>query len=209
VRLSERILKRSGELVFDETFAASLPPCEERRIGWIAKWLEGGIKGLSVVDIGCWTGGCLVEADRLGARELLGIDLPGPWLEKAQANLPHARLIASPGLAEVPNEMQDRFDLALLLETLEHVPRGSEPAILRNITKLLRPGGTLVLATPAAGLPALSDPAWWLVGHRHYSARKIYDLAGVAGLVVAGSRYSGNTQDCGATIASHFGNWST
>jgi hypothetical protein len=50
---------------------------------------------------------------------------------------------------------------------------------------VLRPGGVFYLSTPhAAPLPTLTDPAWWLIGHRHYSRRRVAELTQQAGLVV-------------------------
>jgi hypothetical protein len=46
----------------------------------------------------------------------------------------------------------------------------------------LKPGGTFVLSTPFYSLAStISDPAWWLIGHRHYSLVKIRELFSSSG----------------------------
>lgn len=78
------------------------------------------------------------------------------------------------------------------LETLEHLPRGTEAGALRNVASMLAPEGELIMSTPVAGVAALADPAWLLVGHRHYRPVTLEALVCGAGLLVEETRYSGN-----------------
>ena len=68
----------------------------------------------------------------------------------------------------------ESFDKILFLEVIEHLPKNTETQALKEIYRLLKKGGTLVLSTPNdILLTAIFDPAYWLIGHRHY---KINDL---------------------------------
>lgn len=125
---------------------ATLHQINPARVDYIARAC-GGLRGKSVLDVGCG-GGILAEAlARAGAR-VTGLDLAGEALEVARA---HA---AESGLAidylELPveqlaNERPGAFDVVCCLEMLEHVP---EPdSVVRACARLVRPGGDVVFST--------------------------------------------------------------
>jgi SAM-dependent methyltransferase len=65
------------------------------------------------------------------------------------------------------------FSLAIFTEVLEHLPKGKELQALREISRVLKPEGALILSTPTSEgvwgkLYWLADPAFWLINHRHY-----------------------------------------
>jgi hypothetical protein len=54
-----------------------------------------------------------------------------------------------------------------------------------EVQRVLRPAGRFYLSTPHANLAStLADPAWWLIGHRHYSVARLQALAAEAGFRV-------------------------
>jgi SAM-dependent methyltransferase len=60
------------------------------------------------------------------------------------------------------------FDEVVFSEVLEHLPHGSEGKALREIYRVMKRGGRLILTTPHWVLMyAVLDPAFYL-GHRHY-----------------------------------------
>jgi len=97
------------------------------------------------LDHGCGDGRLTVE---LGAGEVVGTDVSEVALERARGRLPHAELV---GLRpDEPLPLADNaFDLVLCAETIEHVR--DVQALLSEIRRVLRPGGTLALTTPAHG----------------------------------------------------------
>lgn len=107
---------------------------------------ERPLAGLEVLDVGCG-GGLLSEAmARLGAR-VLGIDV-------VERNVAVARRHAATGgldvhyavtTAEALSATQARFDVVLSMEVVEHV--ADLPGFVRACTRLVRPGGTLAVAT--------------------------------------------------------------
>lgn len=191
--LLRRIRDRSGHVKFvtdvDETQDVDLP----QRFSW-AVGLAISPAGRRVCDVGCWTGGLLGLVAAHDPTELVGVDIPGPWLPVAQRRLPGAKLVPMDSFDHFPGELRGRFDTVFFLETLEHLPRGSETTVLAALAGLLADGGELVLSTPAAGLAALCDPAWLLIGHRHYRQATVVRMLADAGLAVQRVCYQGNTR---------------
>jgi SAM-dependent methyltransferase len=102
-----------------------------------------------VVDVGTGPGivpAALLEADR----RVLAVDLPGggsivaEWLRARGAHVEHA--VVGPDPIPAGDEVADAV---LLADVVEHLP-GSPIPLLREIHRVLRRGGLLVLTTPNA-----------------------------------------------------------
>ncbi|MGO9198157.1 MAG: class I SAM-dependent methyltransferase [Acidimicrobiales bacterium] len=191
-----RVANRSGELVFDPE-ADSLEAVERAdvlRYGWVTDWVrEWGLGTGRVLDLGCWTGGFLRQLDRqVGCGEIWGVDLDGPWLDVARQAVPSGTFAPITGLLELRKAVEGDFDFVFFLETIEHLPRGSEGRTLRAIAEVIRPGGSLVLSTPYAGPLTPLDPAWALIGHRHYRVPTLRSLLEAAGFEIDEIGYAGN-----------------
>lgn len=109
------------------------------------------IAGSRIVEIGSAEGGNLCAMAERGAAELVGTDIAEVRLQSA------ARIATALGhditystndiiYEEQPREWVGHFDLALLRDVIEHLD-DAETA-LRNIRKLLRPGGYLYVTFP-------------------------------------------------------------
>jgi 2-polyprenyl-6-hydroxyphenyl methylase/3-demethylubiquinone-9 3-methyltransferase len=104
------------------------------------------LKDIAILDIGC--GGGLVSEPlaRLGAR-VTGID-PGPETIAAAQSHAAAQNLAidyRAATAESLVEAGEVFDVVLCLEVVEHVP--DVAAFVNLISRLVRPGGLLVMST--------------------------------------------------------------
>ena len=95
------------------------------------------------LDLGCGDG--RLTAD-LQAAELTGADVSPVALGRARGRLPEARLVELEPDAPLPFG-DGEFDLVLLAETLEHVR--DVQLLLSEARRVLRPGGTLAVTTPA------------------------------------------------------------
>jgi ubiquinone/menaquinone biosynthesis C-methylase UbiE len=116
------------------------PPAEH-----LARFVRGLDPAGSVLDLGCGDGRLTRE---LRASELVGADVSGVALERARRHLPDAELIQLEPDARLPLE-DSRFELVLCAETLEHVR--DVQLLLSEARRVLRPGGTLAVTTPAHG----------------------------------------------------------
>lgn len=95
------------------------------------------------LDLGCGTGAGLDElARRCGA--VLGLDLRPEGLADTRRRFPASWLVQADA-ARLPLA-EGSVDLVLALDVLEHL---DDEAALREIRRVLRPGGMLVLTVPA------------------------------------------------------------
>lgn len=189
MKVWERVARRSGVLKFDADVDGDTGLDDvdgHLRLRWLST-LHHQVD--SVVDFGCWTGATLAS---VSACRRVGLDLAGPWLDGAKQRLPDAEVLAVESFETVPDGLAGTCDLALFLETIEHIPRGTEVTVLETIYASLRVGGTLIVTTPAAGLASVLDPAWLLTGHRHYRTKTLRRLLSAAGFRQIEVRYSGN-----------------
>ncbi|MCO6431083.1 MAG: class I SAM-dependent methyltransferase [Deltaproteobacteria bacterium] len=117
----------------------------------------------AVIDVGCGRGFYLRGLAELGiAERIVGID-------KSQANVAlaaeHCRGLPSVNIinadvAALPAG-DNEFDLAICSEVLEHLARPEEA--MREIARVLQPGGTLLITVPNYNFPALWDPLNFLL----------------------------------------------
>lgn len=140
------------------------------------------VKNKIVLDIGCWSG----QIEKLAvedAKEITGIDPGGDAIDFAKKNNPKAHFEVGT-IGSIPFE-DNSFDTVLLLEVLEHIPNGTETSGLDEINRVLKKGGFLILTTPNNNfISILLDPAFFLLGHRHYSENKLRDFLGRCGFEV-------------------------
>jgi 2-polyprenyl-3-methyl-5-hydroxy-6-metoxy-1,4-benzoquinol methylase len=146
---------------------------------------EADCRDRDILDVGSGFGWFeLVALDR-GARSVTGIEPTEQDLATARRHLADERLTFEvAGALDLPYPAGS-FDTVVCWEVLEHLPAGGEPRAFAELARVLRPGGALYLSTPhAAPIANATDPAWWLIAHRHYTRRRVGELAEAAGLVV-------------------------
>lgn len=132
------------------------------------------IKDKKILDVGCWTGQFeqLILKD---AKEIVAIDPGNEAIQYAKKKLPKVKFLT--GTLDTVNLLKSSFDVVLLLDVLEHVPKNTEIKTFKRIHSLLKPGGRLIITTPNSHLLSiLLDPAFYLVGHRHYSKEKLIKM---------------------------------
>jgi SAM-dependent methyltransferase len=114
--------------------------------------------GCRVLDVGCGSGRHTAAAYRLPGAVVVGVDVADSELAAARNRLAlHQRLgehgggrwalCAADGL-HLPFA-DGRFDLVICAEVLEHVPAHDRAVV--EITRVLRPGGDLVVSVPRRG----------------------------------------------------------
>jgi 2-polyprenyl-6-hydroxyphenyl methylase/3-demethylubiquinone-9 3-methyltransferase len=104
------------------------------------------LAGKTALDVGCGAGLIAEPLARLGAA-VTGIDASLPVIDVARAHAAAQGLAIDYRVGEV-TELKGSFDLITAMEVVEHV--ADPAAFLKALSRLLAPGGLLVLSTPNA-----------------------------------------------------------
>ena len=107
----------------------------------LAKVGTSGLRDAVVMDVGCGAGSFLDLVKGM-CKTTIGIE-PTPSLRAAVTAKGHR---AFPYCHDVGKEWEEQVDLAVSFSVIEHVL--DPAALLREIGRLLKPGGRLVLSTP-------------------------------------------------------------
>ena len=155
-------LTGADHLVLDRVLRNEADMAYRRRTRILLEYLELR-DGLSVLDCGCGMGFYLLALSRLRRLDLVGVDTDPIRLEQARRAAPAARLERADA-ARLP--FDDRcFDRVLMTEVLEHVD--DDLGALRELRRVLRPGGILAVSVPNARFPFWWDPinpVWTALG---------------------------------------------
>jgi ubiquinone/menaquinone biosynthesis C-methylase UbiE len=109
----------------------------------------GRLGELSILDVGCATGRLLCALGDAGAGRLAGADLAPRILEVAREKLAARGLPADLRVADAEDRLpwsDDAFDVVTLTGVLHHFYRPADA--LREMARVLRPGGLAVLVDP-------------------------------------------------------------
>jgi ubiquinone/menaquinone biosynthesis C-methylase UbiE len=150
-----------------------------------ARLAAGELASRDVLDIGCGFGWFELLALDCNAASVVGLEPSEADLVTARKHVSDECVSFVVGSAiELPFADQS-FDVVVCWEVLEHLPAGTESQAFAQFHRVLRPGGLLYLSTPYASLRARAlDPAWWLIGHRHYSTDDLERLVRDVGFEV-------------------------
>lgn len=114
---------------------------------------------LSLLDAGCGTGGFLAWATGTGSFDrLCGVDISPEAVELARDAVPGAELHVAP-VHELPF-VDGSFDVAVLNDVLQHVAEAQVDPGLRDLRRVLRPDGVLLVRTNG-GRRARRERADW------------------------------------------------
>ncbi len=102
-------------------------------------------RGLRLLDAGCGTGGTTVQLRRFG--DVVGVDLRWEALLPARERGLGGRL-ARGSIERLPFG-DDTFDVATSFEVVYHLDVGNDRQAFRELHRVLRPGGLLLLRVPA------------------------------------------------------------
>jgi SAM-dependent methyltransferase len=149
----------------------------QRHLDWY-DYAELSLRGpLGVfLDYGCGAGAFLLRViPRCTAA--YGVDVDADAVAQARQAVPaaHVRCIAPHAALPFPDQT---FDHASILDVIEHV--ADEVAVLRELARVLRPGGILLLTTPHRGLLTFLDPGnfkFVLPGLHRFLHRRVLNKA--------------------------------
>jgi len=144
--------------------------------------LSKDIKNKKVLDIGCGYGWFEIYLVKRGVKKAVGLDNQKETVEiaKRYSNNKNVKFIV--GDASKLPFRDSSFDTIVCWETLEHIKKESELSFFQQVKRVLRKGGYFYLTTPYDNfISKITDPAWVLFDHRHYSFAKLKDLGNKSG----------------------------
>jgi SAM-dependent methyltransferase len=128
----------------------------KRRVATIFEWLPPQDDQM-ILDCACGRGFYLNYYRAVGKTRLVGLELEAEIIRKAQANVGHL-----PGITLTQGNIyalpfpDNFFDGAILSEILEHIE--DDVRGLREVWRVLKPGGVLAITVPNANYPFWWDP---------------------------------------------------
>lgn len=109
--------------------------------------------GMHVLEIGCGIGrvtGMLAKATTKGS--VLGVDISPKSIEHARRNLAKHRHVRFRVSDMTDFQENQRFDLIVLPDVIEHIPLEQHPALFATIVDHLAPNGRVLINVPNAEL---------------------------------------------------------
>jgi 2-polyprenyl-3-methyl-5-hydroxy-6-metoxy-1,4-benzoquinol methylase len=100
-----------------------------------------------VLDVACGTGFGSKALAESGA-EVVAIDIDEGAITYARENFAHEKVTYEVGDASDITHEDESFDLVVSFETIEHLPEALRAKYLRELGRVLRPDGKLILSTP-------------------------------------------------------------
>jgi SAM-dependent methyltransferase len=120
----------------------------------------------SVVDVGCGDGNWLSAFARRGVTDIYGID--GPWIAPRMLKIPADRFRRM--RLDEPVRLDRRFDLAMSLEVVEHLPQGRAGAFVAELCALA-PAVLFSAAIPGQGGAGHLNEQWPRYWAEHFHSR--------------------------------------
>lgn len=151
------------------------------------------IAGKKVLNVGSWTGPYEILIYDL-AKDITSVDVEEKALKVLKKNLPKVKTVKA--FSHKLPFSKEEFDVVTFFDVIEHIPSGYELASILEISRVLKKGGHLFLATPSKNiLSCFLDPAFFLAGHRHYSKESLIGMLSDSGFTIekleqAGSFFS-------------------
>jgi len=143
------------------------------------------IKDKTILDIGCGYGWFVLFAINNGAKKITAMEITAQDLVTAKKYIKNNKIEFRIGSAIKLPFKDKTFDTLVAWEVIEHIPKTNEPQLFKEAFRVLKDGGNLYLSTPNHSFFSnFFDPAWWLIGHRHYLPKNLSKIAEKNGFIV-------------------------
>ncbi len=146
----------------EEFLEREADPAFARRAGCIFRSLKELNNGLKVLDAGCGRGFYLkVLTEAFPDLKLYGIDYNKKYLGTARILIGNKKAELEQGSIEKLPYKKNYFDAVIASEILEHVEH--DGAALKEIYRVIKPGGMALITVPNKNYPFLWDPVNWIL----------------------------------------------
>jgi 2-polyprenyl-3-methyl-5-hydroxy-6-metoxy-1,4-benzoquinol methylase len=150
------------------------------------------IHNKTVLDIGCGFGWFELYLLRRGVKRVFGV-------ERTQRDIVTVNKYVQDDRAEfiIGDAIQlpfpdGIFDTVVAWDVIEHIPGKAEGLMFHEVSRVLKDNGVLYLSTPNNSIIGkLCDPAWWLIGHRHYSVQTLSSFGKEAYFITVSTKIKG------------------
>ncbi len=128
----------------------------KKRVRTIFEWVDPHDESV-ILDCACGRGFYLNMIRYVSPCKLVGLELDWPVIQKAKRNVGHLPNITltNANIYQLPYP-DNVFDAVILSEILEHIDHDVDG--LREVYRVLKPGGVVVITVPNANYPFWWDP---------------------------------------------------
>lgn len=166
------------------------------------------IKGKKVLDLGCGFGWCEINFLKRGVREIVGLDNSAEVLSTARKYIKNKRAKFIKGQAYDLPFKNASFDTTVSWEMIEHVPHEKELKVFKEAGRVLKKKGKFYVSTPFDSFwSKITDPAWWVTTHRHYSVARLSELAEQSGFDLTDYKVLGGIYSVIYSLNMYFSKW--
>lgn len=118
-----------------------------RKLSWLCLPTA---RDISVLDIGCGAGHCLLALHALGYSNLEGIDADAGQVEVASRHGLKVSHVPVDQFLSYVEARNSNYGLIALMDVLEHIPKEKQIEFLKGLATMLRPDGKLICQVPNA-----------------------------------------------------------
>ena len=165
------------------------------------------ISGKKILNIGCGYGWFEFWAAKNKVGKIIGIEIDDKNLETARSLSDKRIQFAIGDAIKIPLKNKT-FDTVTSWEVLEHIPKNTEIQMFCEANRVLKSKGVFYISTPNSTFwSKVLDPAWWLIGHRHYSIKDIKYYAINSGFIVKKIEIKGGWWEMLSMLNLYFSKW--
>jgi SAM-dependent methyltransferase len=190
-----------------KTVRSHTNPFRASRYAWAWEQIHH-LRPSTHLDIGCFDGPRLNSLGPLGVDRRVGFDVNSESIDVGRRSHPQVELQQISDICALPAQ-DASFDSVTLLDVYEHLDLPRQRGVMREIWRVLRPGGMLLLTVPRKHVLSVLDTGnfkfrvpslhRWFVSWRHseeyYTQRYQSSPHGLVGDIMASKRWHEHFSD--------------